>query len=134
MCILLQTQSTAGYTLEAVYELLRYLSALVDPQSHNNTQIMIQVGLEMLDIVLETCIHEIAHYTHLFNLLSNNVCFSLLSLLTCEHNMLFSSALHLLTVIFVSQHALLKPQFHWFLQLLVSVSSGCVLDGSHCSN
>lgn len=112
-----------NYGLACIHELLSYLTSLINPlPDGQNTDSMIQVGLNLLIVIFETSVQDIGNKYCLLSVVKTDLCWNIMQLLQNEKNLnTFSNALRLAFIIFVNLRMHLKYQFEAFLLKLMDI-------------
>lgn len=110
------SQSSQPHDIECVLELLYYTISLVNPLSEaKNSEGMINTGLNLLIIALESSVHEIAKKTSILRLIANELSFYLIQLLQASRPLTsFALSLRLSFLVFTSLRPCLKYQLEAF--------------------
>ena len=109
------------YGLPCVRELLRFLISLINPLERQNSEAMIQVGLRLLTIAVETAADVIAAVPSLLSLIQDETCRSLFSLLNSERLSVMAAACRLSFLLFESARTRLKFQLETYLIKLMEI-------------
>ncbi|OTF70725.1 hypothetical protein BLA29_002251 [Euroglyphus maynei] len=110
-------------TNACVHELLSYLTSLINPlPDGQNTEYMVNVGLQLLTIIFEISVHEIGANYCLLSVVKTDLCWNIMQLLQNEKNLnTFASVLRLSFLVFVDLRMHLKYQFEVFLLRLMDI-------------
>lgn len=109
------------YGLACVRELLRFLISLCNPIDKQNTEVMIHLGLSLLQVVFEVGADNIGKYTSLLALVKDELCRNLFSLLTHERITVFAADLQVSFLMFESLRTHLKFQLELYLTKLMEI-------------
>eukprot|EP00126_Sphaerothecum_destruens_P004315 Sdes_comp18112_c0_seq1m7556 len=123
------------YGIPCLREILRYLTGLVNPNDHRNTDTKVRLGLSLLTVVFETCGHEISAYHSFLPQIRDKLCRNLLKVFSTSNLILFSMVNRVLFLVFECLRSKLKIQFEFFINILMtrvkeehgSSSQGCLL-------
>ncbi|KAG1678115.1 Golgi-specific brefeldin A-resistance guanine nucleotide exchange factor 1 [Nymphon striatum] len=113
--------SLMPYGLPCVRELFRYLISLTNPFEKHNTDVMVQIGLTLLTVALESGADHISSFKSLLNLVQDDMCRNLFSLLNSERLSVFAAALRASFLLFESMRTNLKLQLEMYLTRLMSI-------------
>ncbi|KAI6172463.1 Golgi-specific brefeldin A-resistance guanine nucleotide exchange factor 1 [Aphelenchoides besseyi] len=100
--------------LKSMHELLRFSVSLVNPLDSTNVESMRMVGLNLITIGLETSIDYVCKYPNLVTIIKDDLCKSLLQLLSSSKIFLFSMANRLCYLLFICDS--LRPQLKFQLE------------------
>ncbi|KAH9528829.1 G-box binding factor, partial [Dermatophagoides farinae] len=119
----LESHIQKSYGLACVHELLSYLTSLINPlPDGQNTEYMVNVGLQLLTIIFEISVHEIGANYCLLSVVKTDLCWNIMQLLQNEKNLnTFSNVLRLSFLVFVDLRMHLKYQFEVFLLRIMDI-------------
>ncbi|XP_017002724.2 Golgi-specific brefeldin A-resistance guanine nucleotide exchange factor 1 isoform X1 [Drosophila takahashii] len=109
------------YGLPFIHELFRFLIILCDPLNMENTDSMIHTGLSLLTVAFEVAADNIGKYEGLLELVKDNMCRNLISLLSSERLSIFAADLQLCFLLFESLRGHLKFQLEGYLRKLSEI-------------
>lgn len=109
-----------AYGVPCIRELFRFLISLVNPRDMSNTDPMIQMGLSLLTVALETSSAVLHNFSPIMELLEDELCRNLFRLLSSDGLPVFISALRVCFLIFEGQRAHLKYQLEYFLNIIIN--------------
>jgi len=110
--------SLIPYGLPTVYELLRFLASLINPNDPQNTEQQIQIGLSLITSALEVGVESMEKFPSLMILVKDDICRNLISLLSTERVGMFSASLRCCFLVFSTLRSSLKLQLEKFLNKL----------------
>lgn len=116
------------YGLPCVRELLRFLISLINPLEKQNSEVMIQVGLRLLTVAVETASDVIPSIPSLLSLIQDETCRSLFELLKSERLSLLAAACRLCFLLFESARTRLKLQLETYVMKLMEIVDGIRAD------
>uniref|UniRef100_M3ZUN6 Golgi brefeldin A resistant guanine nucleotide exchange factor 1 n=1 Tax=Xiphophorus maculatus TaxID=8083 RepID=M3ZUN6_XIPMA len=107
------------YGLPCLRELFRFLISLTNPHDRHNTDAMVQMGLQLLTVALEsTCV---VNYQSLLVLVKDELCRHLFQLLSVERMNLYASSMRVCFLLFESMREHLKFQLEMYLKKLMDI-------------
>lgn len=111
------------YGLPCVRELLRFLVALVNPLEPQNTEHMLELGLNLLIVALEAGADHLGNYSLLLPLIQNELCRALVALVSNPHQRatIFAGATRVGFLVFEALRTHLKFQFEAYLMKLMEL-------------
>lgn len=112
------------YGLPCVRELFRFLISLINPLEKQNSEAMIQIGLRILSVAVETASNVIPTIPSLLTLVQDETCRSLFELLKSDRLSLLSTACRLCFLLFESARTRLKLQLEMYLLKLMEIVEG----------
>ena len=109
--------------MACIHELLCYLTSLINPlPDGQNSDSMIQVGLNLLIVIFETAVQEIGSKYILLNVVKTDLCWNIMQLLQDGKNVhSFTNVLRLGFLVFVNLRMHLKYQFEAILLRLMEI-------------
>ena len=109
--------------IECLLELLSYLTSIVNPLDHNNSEGVINVGLNLLIVAFETSCDAIECKSVLVKVIQTDLTFNLLSLMSTTPRALgsFALALRMSFMIFLRMRKHLKYQMELLLTRLKDI-------------
>ncbi|XP_030381756.1 Golgi-specific brefeldin A-resistance guanine nucleotide exchange factor 1 isoform X2 [Scaptodrosophila lebanonensis] len=113
--------SLTPYGLPFIQELFRFLIILCNPLDKQNSDNMLHTGLNLLIVAFEVGADNIGKYQALLQLVKDDLCRNLLSLLSSERLSIFSINLQLCFLIFESLRGYLKFQLEAYLKKLSEI-------------
>merc|ERR1719334_397681 len=113
--------SLIPYGLPAVYELMRFLASIINPNEAANSEQQIQIGLSLVCCALEVGVESLAQFPSLLTLTQDEICRNLVNLLNSERVAVFSAALRSCFLLFDCLRSHLKLQLEHFLVKLAEV-------------
>ncbi|XP_064536174.1 Golgi-specific brefeldin A-resistance guanine nucleotide exchange factor 1 isoform X1 [Drosophila montana] len=122
------TQNTADlsatltpYGLPFIQELFRFLIILCNPLDKQNSDSMMHTGLSLLTVAFEVAADNIGKYEALLDLVKDDLCRNLISLLSSERLSIFAADLQLCFLLFESLRGHLKFQLECYLKKLSEI-------------
>ncbi|XP_065333294.1 Golgi-specific brefeldin A-resistance guanine nucleotide exchange factor 1 isoform X2 [Cloeon dipterum] len=109
------------YGIACVRELFRFLVSLCNPLDKQNTEVMIHTGLTLLTVACEIGADHISRYSSLLNLIKDDLCRNLFSLLSSERLSIFATTLQVSFLMFESMRTHLKFQLELYLNRLMDI-------------
>ncbi|XP_034476880.1 Golgi-specific brefeldin A-resistance guanine nucleotide exchange factor 1 isoform X2 [Drosophila innubila] len=109
------------YGLPFIKELFRFLIILCNPLDKQNSDSMIHTGLSLLTVAFEVAADNIGKYETLLELVKDDLCRNLISLLTSERLSIFAADLQLCFLLFESLRGHLKFQLEGYLKKLSEI-------------
>ncbi|KAK2588991.1 hypothetical protein KPH14_001840 [Odynerus spinipes] len=117
-------QQLAPYGALCVRELFRFLVSLCSPLDKQNNEIMIHLGLNLLQVALEVAADALSNFQSLLSLAKDDLCRNLILLLGTERLSILAANLQVSFLLFESQREHLKFQMeHYIIKLTEIVSS-----------
>uniref|UniRef100_A0A3P9Q1V8 Golgi-specific brefeldin A-resistance guanine nucleotide exchange factor 1 n=1 Tax=Poecilia reticulata TaxID=8081 RepID=A0A3P9Q1V8_POERE len=107
------------YGLPCLRELFRFLISLTNPHDRHNTDAMIQMGLQLLTVALEST--YVVNYQSLLVLVKDELCRHLFQLLCVERMNLYASSMRVCFLLFESMREHLKFQLEMYLKKLMDI-------------
>ncbi|XP_043993051.1 Golgi-specific brefeldin A-resistance guanine nucleotide exchange factor 1 isoform X2 [Gambusia affinis] len=107
------------YGLPCLRELFRFLISLTNPHDRHNTDAMIQMGLQLLTVALEST--YVVNYQSLLVLVKDELCRHLFQLLNVERMNLYASSMRVCFLLFESMREHLKFQLEMYLKRLMDI-------------
>ncbi|EDV36206.1 uncharacterized protein Dana_GF12843, isoform A [Drosophila ananassae] len=115
------TASLSPYGLPFIRELFRFLTILCNPLDKQNTDSMMHTGLSLLTVAFEVAADNIGKYEGLLELVKDDLCRNLISLLSSERLSIFAADLQLCFLLFESLRGHLKFQLEAYLKKLSEI-------------
>lgn len=109
------------YGLPCIRELFRFLISLIDPYDRQNSDQMIQMGLNLLTVALEAGADYIGNYSLLMPFVKNELCRNFLRLLSTEKMGVFAATLRACFLLFEALRTHMKLQLEQYLQKLMQI-------------
>ncbi|XP_033250509.1 Golgi-specific brefeldin A-resistance guanine nucleotide exchange factor 1-like isoform X1 [Drosophila miranda] len=109
------------YGLPFIQELFRFLIILCNPLDKQNSDSMMHTGLSLLTVAFEVAADNIGKYEGLLELVKDDLCRNLISLLTSERLSIFAADLQLCFLLFESLRGHLKLQLEGYLKKLSEI-------------
>lgn len=117
-------QQLSPYGALCVRELFRFLVSLCSPLDKQNTEIMMHLGLSLLQVALEIAADSLANFPSLLSLAKDELCRNLILQLGTDRLSILAADLQVAFLLFESQREHLKFQLeHYFLKLMEIVDS-----------
>ncbi|XP_032597071.1 Golgi-specific brefeldin A-resistance guanine nucleotide exchange factor 1 isoform X2 [Drosophila grimshawi] len=113
--------SLTPYGLPFIQELFRFLIILCNPLDKQNSDSMMHTGLGLLTVAFEVAADNIGKYESLLELVKDELCRSLISLLSSERLSIFAADLQLCFLLFESLRGHLKFQLECYLKKLSEI-------------
>ncbi|XP_026134791.1 Golgi-specific brefeldin A-resistance guanine nucleotide exchange factor 1-like isoform X5 [Carassius auratus] len=107
------------YGLPCLRELFRFLISLTNPHDRHNSDVMIHMGLQLLNVALEAA--HIAPYQSLLCLVKDELCRHLTQLLGVERMNLYAASIRVCFLLFESMREHLKFQLEMYLKKLMDI-------------
>ncbi|XP_017868400.1 PREDICTED: Golgi-specific brefeldin A-resistance guanine nucleotide exchange factor 1 isoform X2 [Drosophila arizonae] len=104
------------YGLPFIQELFRFLIILCNPLDKQNSDSMMHTGLSLLTVAFEVAADNIGKYEVLLELVKDDLCRNLISLLSSERLSIFAADLQLCFLLFESLRGHLKFQLECYLK------------------
>ncbi|XP_061693905.1 Golgi-specific brefeldin A-resistance guanine nucleotide exchange factor 1 isoform X2 [Syngnathoides biaculeatus] len=111
--------SLIPYGLPCLRELFRFLISLTNPHDRHNTDAMMYMGLQLLNVALESA--EFVNYQSLLGLIKDELCRHLFQLLSMDRLNLYASSLRVCFLLFESLRVHLKFQLEMYLKKLMDI-------------
>ena len=121
-----KTTPPEPHGIACIYDLLFYLTSLTNPYESQNTEAMINVGMNLLIVAFENAVHGIGKKPSLMSIVKNDLCWNIVQLLQSDRPLpAFAAALRLAFVIFTSLRHHLKYQMEaLFVRMMDIVTTG----------
>ncbi|XP_017068830.1 Golgi-specific brefeldin A-resistance guanine nucleotide exchange factor 1 isoform X1 [Drosophila eugracilis] len=113
--------SLSPYGLPFIQELFRFLIILCNPLDKQNSDSMMHTGLSLLTVAFEVAADNIGKYEGLLELVKDDLCRNLISLLNSERLSIFAADLQLCFLLFESLRGHLKFQLEGYLRKLSEI-------------
>ncbi|EDW47538.1 Golgi-specific brefeldin A-resistance guanine nucleotide exchange factor 1 isoform X1 [Drosophila sechellia] len=113
--------SLSPYGLPFIQELFRFLITLSNPLDKQNSDSMMHTGLSLLTVAFEVAADNIGKYEGLLELVKDDLCRNLISLLSSERLSIFAANLQLCFLLFESLRGHLKFQLEAYLRKLSEI-------------
>ncbi|XP_051506631.1 Golgi-specific brefeldin A-resistance guanine nucleotide exchange factor 1-like isoform X1 [Myxocyprinus asiaticus] len=107
------------YGLPCLRELFRFLISLTNPHDHHNSDVMMHMGLQLLNVALEAT--HIAPYHSLLYLVKDELCRHLIQLLNMDRMNLYAASIRVCFLLFESMREHLKFQLEMYLKKLMDI-------------
>ncbi|XP_030628428.1 Golgi-specific brefeldin A-resistance guanine nucleotide exchange factor 1 isoform X1 [Chanos chanos] len=107
------------YGLPCLRELFRFLISLTNPHDRHNSDVMMHMGLQLLNVALESA--HIAPYQSLLSLVKDELCRHLFQLLSMERMNLYAASIRVCFLLFESMREHLKFQLEMYLKKLMDI-------------
>lgn len=117
-------QAPPSYGLLTAYELLRYLSTLVNPLQRHTSETHMQCALQLLTVALEAAGETLASHAPLRRVLQCELCKHLARLLQTDRIALFVATLRLIYLLVDSLRTHLKYQLRYLLVKMAEIITG----------
>ncbi|XP_066534488.1 Golgi-specific brefeldin A-resistance guanine nucleotide exchange factor 1 isoform X1 [Hoplias malabaricus] len=116
-----QKEGTAliPYGLPCLRELFRFLISLTNPHDRHNSDVMMHMGLQLLNVALEAA--HIAPYQSLLCLVKDELCRHLIQLLSVDRINLYAASIRVCFLLFESMRGHLKFQLEMYLKKLMDI-------------
>ncbi|XP_077350536.1 Golgi-specific brefeldin A-resistance guanine nucleotide exchange factor 1 isoform X2 [Festucalex cinctus] len=111
--------SLIPYGLPCLRELFRFLISLTNPHDRHNTDAMMHMGLQLLNVALESA--HFVNYQSLLGLIKDELCRHLFQLLSMERMNLYALSLRVCFLLFESMRVHLKFQLEMYLKKLMDI-------------
>ncbi|GFG39058.1 hypothetical protein Cfor_02589 [Coptotermes formosanus] len=115
------SQPLVPYGVACVRELFRFLISLCNPLDKQNTETMIHMGLTLLTVALEIGADSIGKYNSLLDLVRDELCRNLFSLLSTERLSIFAADLQVSFLLFEALRTHLKFQLEFYLTRVTDI-------------
>lgn len=117
-------QQLAPYGALCVRELFRFLVSLCSPLDKQNTEVMMHLGLSLLQVALEVSADALANFPSLLSLVKDDLCRNLILLLGSDRLSILAADLQVSFLLFESLREYLKFQMeYYFTKLMELVNS-----------
>ncbi|XP_017115384.1 Golgi-specific brefeldin A-resistance guanine nucleotide exchange factor 1 isoform X3 [Drosophila elegans] len=116
-----EAASLSPYGLPFIQELFRFLIILCNPLDKQNSDSMMHTGLSLLTVAFEVAADNIGKYEGLLELVKDDLCRNLISLLSSERLSIFAADLQLCFLLFESLRGHLKFQLEGYLRKLSEI-------------
>ncbi|XP_067278325.1 Golgi-specific brefeldin A-resistance guanine nucleotide exchange factor 1 isoform X5 [Pseudorasbora parva] len=107
------------YGLPCLRELFRFLISLTNPHDRHNSDVMMHMGLQLLNVALEAA--HIAPYQSLLGLVKDELCRHLIQLLSVDRMNLYAASIRVCFLLFESMREHLKFQLEMYLKKLMDI-------------
>lgn len=107
------------YGLPCLRELFRFLISLTNPHDRHNSDVMMHMGLQLLNVALEAA--HIAPYQSLLGLVKDELCRHLIQLLGVDRMNLYTASIRVCFLLFESMREHLKFQLEMYLKKLMDI-------------
>ncbi|TRY65557.1 hypothetical protein DNTS_024060 [Danionella cerebrum] len=107
------------YGLPCLRELFRFLISLTNPHDRHNSDVMMHMGLQLLNVALEAA--HISPYQSLLCLVKDELCRHLIQLLNVERMNLYAASIRVCFLLFESMREHLKFQLEMYLKKLMDI-------------
>uniref|UniRef100_A0A8C2KAF1 Golgi-specific brefeldin A-resistance guanine nucleotide exchange factor 1 n=1 Tax=Cyprinus carpio TaxID=7962 RepID=A0A8C2KAF1_CYPCA len=107
------------YGLPCLRELFRFLISLTNPHDRHNSDVMLHMGLQLLNVALEAA--HIAPYQSLLCLVKDELCRHLTQLLGVDRMNLYAASIRVCFLLFESMREHLKFQLEMYLKKLMDI-------------
>ncbi|XDV49945.1 hypothetical protein PO909_019094 [Leuciscus waleckii] len=107
------------YGLPCLRELFRFLISLTNPHDRHNSDVMMHMGLQLLNVALEAA--HIAPYQSLLCLVKDELCRHLIQLLSIDRMNLYAASIRVCFLLFESMREHLKFQLEMYLKKLMDI-------------
>lgn len=107
------------YGLPCLRELFRFLISLTNPHDRHNSDVMMHMGLQLLNVALEAA--HIAPYQSLLCLVKDELCRHLIQLLSVDRMNLYATSIRVCFLLFESMREHLKFQLEMYLKKLTDI-------------
>ncbi|XP_052006879.1 Golgi-specific brefeldin A-resistance guanine nucleotide exchange factor 1 isoform X1 [Xyrauchen texanus] len=107
------------YGLPCLKELFRFLISLTNPHDRHNSDVMMHMGLQLLNVALEAA--HIAPYQSLLCLVKDELCRHLIQLLSVDRMNLYAASIRVCFLLFESMREHLKFQLEMYLKKLMDI-------------
>ncbi|XP_019737650.1 Golgi-specific brefeldin A-resistance guanine nucleotide exchange factor 1 isoform X5 [Hippocampus comes] len=111
--------SLIPYGLPCLRELFRFLISLTNPHDRHNTDAMMHMGLQLLNVALESA--HFVNYQSLLGLIKDELCRHLFQLLSMDRMNLYALSLRVCFFLFESMRVHLKFQLEMYLKKLMDI-------------
>ncbi|XP_065568186.1 Golgi-specific brefeldin A-resistance guanine nucleotide exchange factor 1-like [Artemia franciscana] len=116
-----ENEGIVPYGIPFVVEILRYLVTLVDPHDSNSSDRKITIGLRLITVAVEAGVDFFGISPPLMNIVKDNLCKNLISLLIKERNSIFIGSVRICFLLFEALRSELKLQLQMYLSTLRSI-------------
>ncbi|XP_073690303.1 Golgi-specific brefeldin A-resistance guanine nucleotide exchange factor 1 isoform X1 [Garra rufa] len=107
------------YGLPCLRELFRFLISLTNPHDRHNSDVMMHMGLQLLNVALEAA--HISPYQSLLCLVKDELCRHLIQLLGVDRMNLYAASIRVCFLLFESMREHLKFQLEMYLKKLMDI-------------
>ncbi|XP_007240413.3 Golgi-specific brefeldin A-resistance guanine nucleotide exchange factor 1 isoform X3 [Astyanax mexicanus] len=107
------------YGLPCLRELFRFLISLTNPHDRHNSDVMMHMGLQLLNVALEAT--HIAPYQSLLVLVKDELCRHLIQLLSVDRMNLYAASMRVCFLLFEGMRGHLKFQLEMYLKKLMDI-------------
>ncbi|XP_016115928.1 Golgi-specific brefeldin A-resistance guanine nucleotide exchange factor 1-like [Sinocyclocheilus grahami] len=107
------------YSLPCLRELFRFLISLTNPHDRHNSDVMMHMGLQLLNVALEAA--HIAPYQSLLCLVKDELCRHLTQLLCVDRMNLYAASIRVCFLLFECMREHLKFQLEMYLKKLMDI-------------
>ncbi|XP_048060363.1 Golgi-specific brefeldin A-resistance guanine nucleotide exchange factor 1 isoform X3 [Megalobrama amblycephala] len=107
------------YGLPCLRELFRFLISLTNPHDRHNSDVMMHMGLQLLNVALEAA--HISPYQSLLCLVKDELCRHLIQLLNVDRMNLYAASIRVCFLLFESMREHLKFQLEMYLKKLMDI-------------
>uniref|UniRef100_A0A8C1JH50 Golgi-specific brefeldin A-resistance guanine nucleotide exchange factor 1 n=1 Tax=Cyprinus carpio TaxID=7962 RepID=A0A8C1JH50_CYPCA len=107
------------YGLPCLRELFRFLISLTNPHDRHNSDVMLHMGLQLLNVALEAA--HIAPYQSLLCLVKDELCRHLTQLLGVDRMNLYAASIRVCFLLFEGMREHLKFQLEMYLKKLMDI-------------
>ncbi|XP_016368118.1 Golgi-specific brefeldin A-resistance guanine nucleotide exchange factor 1 [Sinocyclocheilus rhinocerous] len=107
------------YGLPCLRELFRFLISLTNPHDRHNSDVMMHMGLQLLNVALEAA--HIAPYQSLLCLVKDELCRHLTQLLGVDRMNLYAASIRVCFLLFEGMREHLKFQLEMYLKKLMDI-------------
>ncbi|XP_077437392.1 Golgi-specific brefeldin A-resistance guanine nucleotide exchange factor 1 isoform X2 [Vanacampus margaritifer] len=111
--------SLIPYGLPCLRELFRFLISLTNPHDRHNTDAMMHMGLQLLNVALESA--HFVNYQSLLGLIKDELCRHLFQLLSMDRMNLYALSLRVCFLLCESMRVHLKFQLEMYLKKLMDI-------------
>ncbi|XP_014204621.1 Golgi-specific brefeldin A-resistance guanine nucleotide exchange factor 1 isoform X2 [Copidosoma floridanum] len=116
-------QQHAPYGSPCIRELFRFLVSLCSPLDKQNTEIMMHLGLSLLQVTLEVAADALSNFPSLLALAKDDLSRSLILLLGTDRLSILAANMQVSFLLFESQREHLKFQFEQFIVKLMELAN-----------
>ncbi|XP_046623685.1 Golgi-specific brefeldin A-resistance guanine nucleotide exchange factor 1 [Neodiprion virginianus] len=114
-------QQLAPYGALCIRELFRFLVSLCSPLDKQNTEVMMHLGLSLLQVTLEVSADTLANFPSLLSLVKDDLCRNLILLLGSDRLSILAADLQVSFLLFESLREYLKFQMEFYLTKLMEL-------------
>uniref|UniRef100_A0A673I166 Golgi-specific brefeldin A-resistance guanine nucleotide exchange factor 1 n=1 Tax=Sinocyclocheilus rhinocerous TaxID=307959 RepID=A0A673I166_9TELE len=115
----LHSAALIPYGLPCLRELFRFLISLTNPHDRHNSDVMMHMGLQLLNVALEAA--HIAPYQSLLCLVKDELCRHLTQLLGVDRMNLYAASIRVCFLLFEGMREHLKFQLEMYLKKLMDI-------------